>query len=244
MIEINLLPDIKQEFVRAQRMKRVIISFAVLTSIATVGLVGLLLFWLFVVQGVRLIAVDNSIKGKTQQLNDEKNLTRNLTIQNQMASLVKLHEAKGDFSNLFEYLKTLNPADPDTVSMSKIVIDTNASTLTMEGFAGSFKSIGVFRDTLANAKISYITISGEKVNKGLLFSDIKVPKKSLDKGNDEAIVASFQIVATYDPNAFQWGIAKPVLTIPQKSTTPTASTVKLFSDQAADAANPVAGGAQ
>lgn len=42
MIEINLIPDVKQEFLRAQRMRNAAVSFSIMIGIIAAGIVGFL----------------------------------------------------------------------------------------------------------------------------------------------------------------------------------------------------------
>ena len=53
MIEINLIPDVKQELLRAQKGRAVVISASIFASVIAVGVVALLLVYIFGVQGVR-----------------------------------------------------------------------------------------------------------------------------------------------------------------------------------------------
>lgn len=231
MIELNLLPDIKQEFVRSQRLKRTIISLAVLTMIISGAVIALLLFWLFIVQPGREFIVDNDIKKRSATLKDNKNLTRDLTIQSQLASITTLHENKGDLSNLFEYFRTLNPQEPNNISISKATIDTVANSINLEASAKDFKAIGVFRDTLLAAKISYKLEKDGKTEKKPLFSAVVVSEPGVAKNSKGEQVASFKVAMVYDENTFKWGIDKPSVTVPKENTTPSAERVNVFSDQ-------------
>lgn len=61
MIEVNLIPDVKQEFIRAQRTRNTVISFSIMASIAA-GVAIVIFALLLGGQGVREILADNSIK--------------------------------------------------------------------------------------------------------------------------------------------------------------------------------------
>ena len=72
MIELNLLPDVKQEFVHAQRLRRKIISIMILLIIVSIGIVALIAFNLYVVQGVHERLVDGDIKNHTKELEEKR----------------------------------------------------------------------------------------------------------------------------------------------------------------------------
>lgn len=243
MIEVNLLPDVKQEFVRTQRLKRKIISFAILTTIVAGGIVAALLVWLFIVQTGRDLIVSSDIDKHTKTLKNNKNLTRDLTIQSQLQSITALHESKGDLSRLFEYLKILNPQEPNNISISKATIDTATNTIDLEASAKDFRAIGTFRDTLLAAKIGYKVEDSQDIDKKPLFTSVIVSEPGVGKDSKGAQIASFKAQLMYDADTFKWGITKPSVTVPQENTTPSAERVSVFSDQpVTDPA--VAGGAQ
>mgnify|MGYP001584056236 FL=1 len=59
MIELNLVPDVKQEFIRAKRIRNVVISTVILVGIVSIGVVVLLALYLFGVQTVRSNLADS-----------------------------------------------------------------------------------------------------------------------------------------------------------------------------------------
>ena len=67
MIEINLVPDVKQELLRAQRARTGVISLAITVSVIAVGTVVLLAMWVFGVQTVRSLASDQAIKDRSEE---------------------------------------------------------------------------------------------------------------------------------------------------------------------------------
>jgi hypothetical protein len=229
MIELNLLPDVKQEFIRIQAQKKLIISSMIVVSIAAAGVVLLMVFFVFVAQpGLRLL-VDNDVKSKTAELNKNKNLTRNLTIQNQLTAITQLHEDKGVYERFFDYFKSLNPETPNNISISQATLDPVTGIISLEASAKNFQAIAVFQDTLKNAELKYIDPSTKQSEKVSLFSAISISEAGLGQDGQGVQVASFKAALTYDPNAFAWAVTNPVVTVPNKSTTPSASQVSVFS---------------
>lgn len=224
MIELNLLPDVKQEFVRAQRLSRKITIMMIITSITAVGIV---IFFAFVVYGVQVTAnglLDNSIKDQSEKLQKTDNLARNLTIQNQLAVLPELHDQKQIYSRMFDYLTTLNPAEPNTVKISKLDVSSEDMTIILEGYAKDYKAVATFKDTLSNAQLIYTDIDKQSINTKL-FSDIVISDVGLGEDADGNQVTVFKATLTYDDSAFQRtpeGTPKPTVRVPQRNTTPSA----------------------
>lgn len=231
MIELNLLPDIKQDFVHAQRQKRVVIVGMILTSIGSIGLVVLL--GVFVLgQNVRQGIANEDIKKLSRELEDKDNLVRNLTIQNQLASISELHKTKGVYSRLFEYLKGVNPEAPNNVTLSKVTVDTTMSTISLEASAEDYQGATVFKDTLKSAKVAYVdkeSGSDEEI-KSLLFPEVKISGATITQDSNGNQVTSFKVFLAYEPNAFAWTIDNPSLIIPNEQTNQSASRVSIFSD--------------
>ncbi len=231
MIELNLLPDVKQEFVRTQRLKRTVVAGAILVSIVAIGLTLLAVFYVYVVQPGRDYLVDQDIKNKAADLKKDKNLTRNLTIQNQLVTITQLHQQKGDFSRLFDYLKTLNPQEPNNISISQATIDTAEGTISLEASAKDFPAVSVFQDTLNNAQLSYVDPNDSSQKKVPLFSDVQISEVGLGQDSSGAQVTSFKALLTYQPEAFSWDVSKPTVSVPNENTTPSASRVNVFADK-------------
>ncbi len=228
MIELNLLPDIKQEFVHARRQKRVVIAGMIFTSIASVALVVLLGFYAFAGQSLRQTLADDAIASKSKELKSQKNLVRNLTIQNQLASLSQLHEAKPVFERLFEYLKILNPESPNNISISKVTIATtqeSIDTLVIEGSAKDYQAVTVFKDTLENAQLSYVDPETKEKIKTPLFKTVTISDTGIGKDSSGKEVASFKATLVYEADAFAWSISNPNVQVPNKKTNQSASNV-------------------
>ncbi len=232
MIELNLLPDIKQEFVHAKRQKRVVIVAMILTSAASIGLVALLAFYAYIAQPVRQNIADSNISKLDKDLNKKKDLVRNLTIQNQLKSINELHETKGVYGRLFGYLKSLNPEAPNNVSISKATVDTIEGTILIEASAKDYPAVVVFKDTLENAKIEYIDPQGDSKKKQTtrLFPEVTVSDPGITQNNTGQQVTAFKVTLLYEPLAFDWTLKDPTIKIPKQKTNQSANRVSVFSN--------------
>ena len=59
MIEINLVPDVKQELIKAQRIRSTVISFSIIIGIISLGAATALDIYAFPVQTLRNVVVDD-----------------------------------------------------------------------------------------------------------------------------------------------------------------------------------------
>lgn len=234
MIELNLLPDVKQEFVHARRQKRLVIATMILISMVAAAVVALLLFYAYGVQNVRQKFADDAITAKSKELNGKKDLVRDLTIQNQLSSLTQLHETKGVYGRLFDYLKVLNPEAPNNISISKVTVDTATGTLLVEASAKDYQAVTVFKDTLQNAQLVYTDPNSDSKDKVKtpLFTIVDIGNTGIGKDSSGKQVASFKATLTYDSNAFDWTVKNSSIKVPNKKTNQSASNVSVFADTA------------
>lgn len=174
MIEVNLIPDVKQEFIRAQRMRNTVISFSTLVSIITVGAVVFFVI-LLGAQGIRETIADSGIKNEYAKFKDIENLSNVVTIQNQLAQVSAINDSKGINSRVFDVLSAINPVAPNDVRITTISIDPSTSTLSIEGIAtNSFTATDVLKKTILNTKVVYTDQSGSEtipLTESLTLSD-------------------------------------------------------------------------
>lgn len=233
MIELNLLPDVKQEFVRTERMKKTMISLMILISMVAVGIVVFLGAVTYLVQPGLLALVDGNIKTTSKKLEDDKDLVRNLTIQNQLKVLPSLHDEKTVYYRALDYLRVLNPETPNNVTYSKVSINGITSQLSFEATSKDYQSAAVFRDTLLNAQLKYK--DPDDLEGGVktvpLFSEVSLSEVSIGKDQTGKQSASLKATLTYDPILFAWKAEPPTVIVPNKKTSPSADKDALFSER-------------
>lgn len=155
MIEINLIPDVKQELIRAERVRSIVISGSIVVGLASVAVVGLLAFWVFGVQTVRGALADDGIKKGSEQLSSVEDLSKVLTIQNQLSKISELNNQKKIDSRVFEVLLAVIPPAPNNIQVSNLLIDATNSKISIEGQTPGYDSLETFKKTIDGAVIIY-----------------------------------------------------------------------------------------
>lgn len=216
MITLNLLPDVKLEYLKTRRTQARVISIAVLVTAAAIGLVVLVAVWVYGVQTVHKGYLTGEIEKNGKQLKQLPEIDKYLTLQNQLSKLSALHDNKTDFSRLLTYLPALNPAPPNNVTFTSVEAGTSdlGSTLSFRGEANNYTGLNTFRDTLTNAALKYDGTT-EK-----LFDSVVVSSSSLELGTGGTMIVVFTIETTYNANAFLYSVKDPVVSVPQITTTP------------------------
>lgn len=201
MIEINLVPDIKQELIRAKRIRTLIISGAIVVGLAAIGIVILLAVYLFGIQTVRSALADSSITSKSKQLSNVADLGDMLTIQHQLSQLTELHDQKNIDSRFFDLLAAINPSPPNQVTFSLAQIDSDEGTIELEGQApNGYAAADVLKKTILGTSFSYS--DGGTTKTVPLTDDVAVPQLSYGQDSTGNMVLRFTMSFVYNNALF------------------------------------------
>jgi Tfp pilus assembly protein PilN len=148
-LQFNLLPDVKQEYLKTRRTKRTIITASVVASAIALFIFLFAVTTVYVINKNQLSDADADIKKYSNDLQSVKNLDKILTIQNQLSSIQNLHQAKHKMSRIYTYLPQITPAH---VCISQLTLDAAGGNLSFQGTSDSQKSINTFVDTLKFTK--------------------------------------------------------------------------------------------
>ena len=214
MVQFNLLPDVKLEFVKARRLKHTVMVVAMVTTAIAVGVCIIAFFIANIVQKQQLRSLDVSIKEKSAEIASIKDIDKILTVQNQLNTLTGLHDRKHAPTRVFGYLSQLTPAD---TSLNKFSADFTANTATVSGTASSLNLVRSYADTLKRTQFQ--VEGGDKKTKA--FSNVVLSTFSRDDKS-----ATFQITFSFDPTIFD--ITKKVQLLPPSSAN--ASAAGLFEE--------------
>jgi len=221
MIRLNLLPDIKRDFLKAKRDQARVVSFSILAVFVAAGVTVALAVWVYAIQQGWSNLLTQNIKDNVAEVQKITDIDKYVTVQNQLANLSNLHDGKNDFSRLMTILPILNPKSPNNIKLSSINLEDEQHTITMEGQTADFTGLVTFRDILENAQVEYRASASEaKTVKDKLFSDVKIIDQGMSKTTSGSSVVGFKIVVTYNLAAFKNSSKDVTVTVPKLDTTP------------------------
>jgi len=204
MVQFNLLPDVKLEYVKTQRTKRLLTVVSFVASAAGLVILLLSIVSVDVVQKKNLHDLNNDISKYSSQLKAVPDLDKILTVQNQLGTLTSLHDQKPVTSRLFSYITQLTPAQ---ANLNNLAIDFTANTLTIGGTAPSLDTVSTYTDTLKATTYGVKGTSGSKP----AFSNVVLSSFGrTDTG------ATFTITLGFDPTIFNTK-DQVSLTVPQSA---------------------------
>lgn len=235
MIQLNLLPDLKKEFIQSQKSKSLVISVSIIVTLAALGLSALFFVYVTFIQQVQVSVADNDIKNRTAELKKVQDIDKYLTIQNQLSALPELHGNKGSYSRLFDFLNVLNPSAPNNVSLTNLQVLQADKAIQFSGNTKNFETLNIFVDTLKNAEVTYKTADGGEPVTEKMFSQVLVGSSDLSRIENNTLV-SFVVRTIYKDSVFDAHNKEMTAKIPNITTTQSVTqspTQQLFNDQGA-----------
>lgn len=145
MIQFNLLPNVKQEYIKAKRLKHSVIVISLLVAAASLFVFIMMFLTVYVFQKTHLSNLNSDIEANTQTLKNTPNLNKILTIQNQLNKLPELHDKKPVVTRLTNYLSAITPAQ---VNIGEMVADFDEKTIEVKGTSDTLQNVNKFVDTI------------------------------------------------------------------------------------------------
>lgn len=207
IVQFNLLPDIKIQYLQARRQKHLVLLVSFIAISASLLAMAILISIVFVVQKKSISDLSRDISAAANELQSTPDLTKMLTVQNQLRALPALHDEKPVVSRLFDYIAQSTPTD---ASISRLNIDYESGLLTISGSANNLVTVNTFADTLKFA--TYRTESAPEEDKRA-FSSVVLSSFGRDSQG-----ASYTINLNFDPVIFSESEVV-TLTVPKKITT-------------------------
>lgn len=199
MIEINLIPDVKQELLRAQRARAFVVSVSIVVGIVAIGIVVLLAVYVYGVQAVRQNLANDAINKGSAQLSSVEDLSKVLTIQNQLKQIDTLNEGKMLDSRIFDMLSAVVPPAPNQVQVASIALNAETKTIIIEGQTPAYDSVEVFKKTIGGAVVTY-TRDGE-AQEDKLAEEVSISEVSYGEDSNGQRVVRFKLSFVY-PDSF------------------------------------------
>jgi hypothetical protein len=234
MIEINLIPDVKQELIKAQKIRTKVIAGSIVIGVISVSAVTLLAVYVFGGQSARSFFADQDIKKYSEQLEKVPDLSKMLTIQNQLTKISDLNGSKKIDSRIFDLLKAVVPKAPNDVVYSSLVIDAGNSTISIDGQAANgYSAVEIFRKTIEGAQIKYDGSEGV-----VIASEVNTSNLSYGEDTSGEKVLRFTLSFVYAPELFSPASKNAAIVIPNRGSNATDSYLgvpdSLFANRAQD----------
>jgi Tfp pilus assembly protein PilN len=196
MVQFNLLPDVKIEYIKTRNRKRLIILISAIASAVFFAIFLFLLLFVRVNQTRHISDLNKDIKSRTTTIQSTQDLDKILTIQNQLNSLPDLHNKKVVSSRIFGYLVQVKPAN---TTISGVDVDFQSNTMSIKGSSDSLPTINKFVD---NLKFTDYKVNIEGGASGRAFKDVVLGSFGIPVGGQGGTV-TYDIKFLFEPAIFQ-----------------------------------------
>ncbi len=134
--EINLVPDIKSEMIKTQKIRNIVFFVCIIIVLIAGASVGVLAS-IKGAQDITMASQDGHLKKLSDKVMSYSDLTEFLTIQNQLNGIASVEDQLKVMPRSVLYLKSLIPNGPDTVQVSELSISLDESTLSFDAQANA-----------------------------------------------------------------------------------------------------------
>lgn len=198
MAQLNLLPDVKLQYIRAKRQKRLVIGMSAIVSGAFLFIFIAMFVYVRFSQTHYISALTNDINQTTEELKAKPDLDKILTVQNQLNSLPSLHDQKVISSRLFDYLGKMTPT---RATISNVDLDLDLHTMNIKGNADSLGTVNKFADTLKFT--DFQVVGGDNQSKGKAFSNVVLKSFSVNTAATQGQgPINYELEFSFDPTIF------------------------------------------
>lgn len=208
MIEINLIPNVKLELIKAQKTRSKVIAMSIFAGVVSLSIVAALLAYIFMVQSIRGLLADNEIKSGSAKLAKFEDLDKVLTIQNQLTKISSLNDSKKIDSRIFDILQVIIPRESagsvtPLIQISTISIDPESKSITIDGQTGQgYSAVEIFKKTIDGARVKF---DGSDTEKPLKFAtDISTSDTSYGEDSSGKKVLRFTMSFQYAEEVFAY----------------------------------------
>lgn len=132
--EINLVPSVKDEMLKAMRFRNITLFVCIIAFSAALLITGLV-WGLVGGQSVIMAGKDDTLKALSSKVQEFTSLDDFLTLKSQLDGIETINGGKKTASRVFSIISAFLPTGGDKVSLSKVSVDMENNTLLVEGQA-------------------------------------------------------------------------------------------------------------
>ena len=136
--EINLVPDVKTEMIRMQKIRNLVFFICLVVVIGS-GAVTAILGSIKVAQDLTMSGQDAHLKNLSKKITSYEELPEFLTVQNQLRGIAEIEDKQKVLSRALIFFAALQDVGIDKVQASELSVDLTSTTLTFDAQADAVK---------------------------------------------------------------------------------------------------------
>lgn len=160
MIEINLIPEVKQEVLNARQARDRVATWSIIISGGFIALVVVLAMVVMIVQNLIIGSQKSQIEADFKKYKNYPGAASLLTIQNQLNALKDMHAKKYITSRMFTLLTQVIPTNNLNIKTSKIDVDPHGKKIILDAYSeAGYVELERLIKTMSDAKVAFIDIA-------------------------------------------------------------------------------------
>lgn len=183
--EINLVPSVKAEAIRALKMRNLVLFICIIVVSAAAGIVAIL-GSIVTGQNITMASQDGKLETMSSKINSFEGLSEYLTIQDQLGNISAIQDNRMVLSRVFSFFNTILPTGADKITLSELSINLQDSTMTFTGQADAgvdpfidYRVLESFKKSAALVKYDY----GQYVD----AEDNDIPTRCMIEANTDGV---------------------------------------------------------
>lgn len=155
MIQVNLIPNVKQDLLKAQKIRNWVIFFSIIAGGAAIAIV-VVMGLAFGAQNIIVNANEDNIKKKFEQLSKKDGINEAIILQNQLNQIDGIRKNAPNVSRLLgQIIPTIQTTGSNEVKFSSVSYDSTTRTVSIEGKAKGYNAYNGFINALKETQILY-----------------------------------------------------------------------------------------
>jgi len=230
MIEINLVPDVKMELLRTERLRTTMISISILVAGVAAGLAVLMGMYVFGAQAFLKGNAETTITKESDNLKAVNGLATALTIQNQLSKISETHASNPVNSRMLDMLNIVKETNGHDVLVTKISVDSENKEISIEGNSPKgYVAYEAFKKTINNTKFKYYDEAEKKLVTKPIAQQISDGERRYGTDSNNVTVLRFTVRFTYADKLFDRAAINAQFVKPENSNV-TDSTIEVTKD--------------
>lgn len=170
--EINLVPEVKMQMIKTQKMRNLVLFICIVVSSIAVGVV-VILFGIKSGQDIAMHNQDSKLETMSEKLNGYDEFEDLITIQDQLGRYNEILQKRAVVSRVFGALGVMLPQGSDEVKMSELKVTLDTDTINMEGQADAkvaplidYRVLEAFKKSVDLTKFDYgryVDVDGKEI---------------------------------------------------------------------------------
>lgn len=132
--EINLVPDVKAEMIKAQKVRNIVFFACIAISVVSAS-IAIVLGSIKGAQDITMAGQDSHITELSKKITSYEELPEFLTIQNQLRGISEIEDNQKVLSRAIIFLNSLIPNEGDVIEVSELSVDLSTGTLSFDAQA-------------------------------------------------------------------------------------------------------------